>query len=335
MKDELLSEVTDDQFFDDFFEPELDYPDTNSYPSFKYLKQYKIVYKRDDKNRKLLIALLVVLIVILVLLIAEIVMWVNDNRKTQKQIENIINSNIEIPEEEPIVEEPIVEDNKTEENKPDDNKEDNNQTTNQTNNQNYNYNSFVNQSMFKVNFDNLLKVNSDTKGWIRVNNTNVNLPFVQTNNNDYYLSHSFDRSNNSAGWIFLDYRNDINNLKANNIIYGHGRLDNTMFGSLRKTFNKSWYQNVNNRNILITTPTQNMVFEIFSIYTIEPESYYITTRFSTIEKHQAFINTIKSRSIYDFNSEVTTNDKILTLSTCYDNVKRAVIHAKLIKLENK
>lgn len=319
MKDELLNEVTDDQFFDDFFEPELDYPDTNSYPSFKYLKQYKIVYKRDDKNRNLLIALLVVLIIILLLLFAQIFTWVNDNRKTKNQIENIINSNIETPDEQPIIEEQSGDNNTTEEN----------------NNQNYDYNSFINQSMFKVNFDNLLKINSDTKGWIRVNNTNVNLPFVQTNDNDYYLNHSFDKSYNSAGWIFLDYRNDINNLRANNIIYGHGRLDNTMFGSLRNAFNKSWYQNVNNRNILITTPTQNMVFEIFSIYTIEPESYYITTIFSSIEKHQAFINTIKNRSIYDFNTEVTTNDKILTLSTCYDNVKRAVIHAKLIKLENK
>lgn len=319
MKDELLNEVTDDQFFDDFFEPELDYPDTNSYPSFKYLKQYKIVYKRDDKNRNLLIALLVVLIIILLLLFAQIFTWVNDNRKTKNQIENIINSNIETSDEQPIIEEQSGDNNTTEEN----------------NNQNYDYNSFINQSMFKVNFDNLLKINSDTKGWIRVNNTNVNLPFVQTNDNDYYLNHSFDKSYNSAGWIFLDYRNDINNLRANNIIYGHGRLDNTMFGSLRNAFNKSWYQNVNNRNILITTPTQNMVFEIFSIYTIEPESYYITTIFSSIEKHQAFINTIKNRSIYDFNTEVTTNDKILTLSTCYDNVKRAVIHAKLIKLENK
>lgn len=327
MKDELLNEVTDDQFFDDFFEPELDYPDTNSYPSFKYLKQYKIVYKRDDKNRKLLMALLVVLIIILILLFAEIITWVNDNIKTKNQIEDIINSNIEIPEEQPIVEEQIIENNTTEEN--------NTQNNTQNNVQSYDYNSFVNQSMFKVNFDNLLKVNSDTKGWIRVNNTNVNLPFVQTTDNDYYLTHSFDKSRNSAGWIFLDYRNDINNLRANNIIYGHGRLDNTMFGSLRNAFNKSWYENVNNRNILITTPTQNMVFEIFSIYTIEPESYYITTKFSTIEKHQAFINTIKSRSIYNFNTEVTTNDKILTLSTCYDNVKRAVIHAKLIKLENK
>ena len=327
MKDELLNEVTDDQFFDDFFEPELDYPDTNSYTSFKYLKQYKIVYKRDDKNRKLLMALLVVLIIILILLFAEIITWVNDNIKTKNQIEDIINSNIEIPEEQPIVEEQISENNTTEEN--------NTQNNTQNNVQSYDYNSFVNQSMFKVNFDNLLKVNSDTKGWIRVNNTNVNLPFVQTTDNDYYLTHSFDKSRNSAGWIFLDYRNDINNLRANNIIYGHGRLDNTMFGSLRNAFNKSWYENVNNRNILITTPTQNMVFEIFSIYTIEPESYYITTKFSTIEKHQAFINTIKSRSIYNFNTEVTTNDKILTLSTCYDNVKRAVIHAKLIKLENK
>ena len=74
-----------------------------------------------------------------------------------------------------------------------------------------------------------------------------------------------------------------------------------------------------------------MVWKIFSVYTIEPESYYIKTLFNNIE-YQQFIDTIKSRSIYNFNEEVNINDKILTLSTC-DNSgkKRVVVHAKLIK----
>ena len=43
-----------------------------------------------------------------------------------------------------------------------------------------------------------------------------------------------------------------------------------------------------------------------------------------------FINMIKERSINNFNIEVTVNDKILTLSTCYkDDSKRLVVHAKM------
>ena len=57
----------------------------------------------------------------------------------------------------------------------------------------------------------LKKINNDVRGWIQVNGTNINYPFVQTNNNDFYLKHSFDKSYNSSGWIFLDYRNNINN----------------------------------------------------------------------------------------------------------------------------
>ena len=73
-----------------------------------------------------------------------------------------------------------------------------------------------------------------------------------------------------------------------------------------------------------------MKWQVFSIYTIEPESYYITTSFSNDEKFNAFLQTIKSRSIYDFGVTVTTSDKILTLSSCYDDEKRMALHAKLI-----
>ena len=83
----------------------------------------------------------------------------------------------------------------------------------------------------EVDFKELLKRNPDTVAFLHVENTNINYPVVQKDNNNYYLNHAFDQSRNSAGWVFLDYRNDINNLSDNTIIYGHGRLDNTVFGS--------------------------------------------------------------------------------------------------------
>ena len=72
-----------------------------------------------------------------------------------------------------------------------------------------------------------------------------------------------------------------------------------------------------------------------SIYNIEEESYYITTDFANDEEYQTFLNTIHERSIHPFISTLTPNDKILTLSTCYSETVRTVVHAKLIKKSTK
>ncbi len=185
-------------------------------------------------------------------------------------------------------------------------------------------------SMLDVNFNELLKQNKDTKGWIKVEGTNVNYPFVQSADNEYYLKHSYDNTYNKKGWVFLDYRNDMDNLDKNTILYAHGLMNNAMFGSLRRTVKQDWAKNKNNRIIKISTPSSMLLFEVFSSYTIEPESYYITSEFSGDEEFSTFIDTIKSRSFYDYNTSVSTADKILTLSSCYDNKKRMVLHAKLI-----
>lgn len=189
--------------------------------------------------------------------------------------------------------------------------------------------------LIDVNLTELKKKNSDTIGWINVNNTNVNYPIVQYTDNDYYLHHSYDKSYNEAGWIYLDYRNNDSFDDKNNIIYGHQRNDNTMFGSLGNVLNYNWYTNKDNHIIRISTEKENTLWQIISVYKIPVESYYITVNFTSIEKYQEFLNTITGRSIHNFNTEINTDDKILTLSTCYSENVRTVVHAKLIKKETK
>ena len=179
------------------------------------------------------------------------------------------------------------------------------------------------------------KKNSDTIGWINVNNTNINYPFVQTKNNKYYLNHSYDKSYNDAGWVFMDYRNNNNLDNKNTILYAHSRLDKTMFGSLSKVLKSEWHANKDNHIIRISTDNENTLWQIFSVYKIKEESYYITTDFGSDDEYVKFLNTIKKRSIYNFNTKLSGNDKILTLSTCYDDNVRTVVHAKLIKKSTK
>ena len=192
---------------------------------------------------------------------------------------------------------------------------------------------YIKMNMIDINFNELKNINNDVKGWIKVNGTNINYPFVQSSNNKYYLTHSFDNSYNSAGWLFLDYRNTINNNNKNTIIYAHGRNDKTMFGSLRTVLTKNWLSNTNNYIIKISTEKENSLWQIFSVYHIPTTSDYLQTNFDSDSEYQEFLDMIKDRSSYNFNTSVNSNDNILTLSTCYSNSDKMVVHAKLIKKE--
>lgn len=195
---------------------------------------------------------------------------------------------------------------------------------------------YSNISFMSVNFKELIEKNNETVAWIKVNNTNVNYSVVQHNDNEYYLKNDFNKNYNINGWIFGDYRDDFKYFGNNTIIYAHNMTNRTMFGSLVWCLKDTWYKNEENHYIKISTPYSNTVWRIFSIYTIVPEVYYLKTYFSSDEEHQQFLNTIKERSIYEFNfdEELTPDDKILTLSTCTDDgTKRIVIHAKMIKAE--
>ena len=193
---------------------------------------------------------------------------------------------------------------------------------------------YIKMNMIDVNFDNLKKINSDVVGWIKVNGTNINYPFVQSKDNKYYLTHSFDKSYNNAGWVFLDYRNNnINN--RNTIIYAHGRTDKTMFGTLRKVLNNGWINNTNNYVIKISTEKENSLWQIFSIYHIPTTNDYLQTEFKDEREYQRFLNILKNRSNHNFNTSITSNDTILTLSTCYNDSEKMVVNAKLIKKQKK
>lgn len=193
---------------------------------------------------------------------------------------------------------------------------------------------YINMNMINVDFNGLKRTNPDVVGWLKVNGTNINYPFVQSSDNDYYLTHSFNKSYNGGGWVFLDYRNNGTNNK-NTIIYAHGRSDKTMFGTLKNVLNNGWLNNTNNYVIKISTETENSLWQIFSVYRIPTTSDYLQTNFNDETEYQNFLDMIKDRSSHNFDTNVSSTDNILTLSTCYNNSDKIVVHAKLIKKEIK
>ena len=133
----------------------------------------------------------------------------------------------------------------------------------------------------------------------------------------------------------MDYRNNKYEYGKNTIIYAHNRKDKTMFGTLDNLLTKDWYNKEDNRIIKMSSNNYNSLWQIFSVYVIETTNDYIKTNFLNDIEYQEFINLIHGRSYTNFNTSVTTNDKILTLSTCHGKTKKLVTHAKLIKIEAK
>lgn len=263
--------------------------------------------KLNVKNLCLLIFFLVMLIVFLFSLI-KVIMWIIDNSNTNDIIKKVANT-YEINEKS-YDNEVIINENEKDI-----------------------YFDYMNLKFIDVDINKLKTFNPDTIGFIKVMGTNINYPFVQSTDNDYYLNRSYDKTYNNAGWIFLDYRNNEFNDK-NTIIYGHGRINGTMFGSLKDTLKSSWQDNKDNYIIKISTEKENSIWQIFSVYKIATTSDYLQTTFSDNE-FESFISLIKGRSSYNFETNVTNEDKVLTLSTCYNDNDKMVVHAKLIKYVQK
>lgn len=187
---------------------------------------------------------------------------------------------------------------------------------------------------YQIDFKALKEMNPDTIAYLSVNNTNINRIVVKGKDNQYYLSHNFFHNWNQAGWVFADYRNRLDGTDKNIIIYGHNVKDGSMFDTLIRVLDEDWYTKEENHKITFITEQGTYYYQVFSTYSIIPEEYYITTDFKDKSEYSKFIQTLKSRSIYDYQTEVTKDDKILTLSSCIgDGKKRVVLHAKLLEEE--
>lgn len=187
-------------------------------------------------------------------------------------------------------------------------------------------------NFMNVDFSRLKQLNADTVSYLVVDGSKISYPIVQTYDNKYYLNHSFDKEENNAGWVFMDYRNNVNFLDKNTIIYGHNRLTGSMFGTLKQLLEDSYYRR-DTHYIYLYAENKNYVFEVFSVYTIQKETYYLQTNFTNSKEYERFLTILQSRSKYYFPTTVTNKDKIITLSTCSRNDNRTVVHAKLIHEE--
>ena len=184
-------------------------------------------------------------------------------------------------------------------------------------------------------FKKLKKQNPDVVGWLKMIGVKVDLPLVKYKNNVYYLTHNFDKEYNSMGWIFADSKNKFPDLSTNTIIYGHSYRSTTMFSNLKNALKNDWLSSKSKQIITLDTEKERLKFEVFSVYTTPVTDDYLYISFKDKDEYNKYLKQELKRSVKDFKVDVTTDDKIITLSTCYNTDKeRLVIHGKLKKDSN-
>ncbi len=191
--------------------------------------------------------------------------------------------------------------------------------------QNYNYPAGMSDAFKKLYYQ-----NQDIRGWVSFHSTDgamidIELPVLQSADNDYYLFHDFNRTYNKNGTLFYDYRNDITGPDATNkntIIYGHNMASGQMFAGLNNLLDGVEYARL--------APTFSMDtlyhegdYKVFAVMVVNNNSAdgqpfgYLQTEFDDNVQFATFLSEICARSLYVYGDvDLRPDDEIVILSTC-------------------
>lgn len=180
----------------------------------------------------------------------------------------------------------------------------------------------------------LQQQNDHIIGWLTLENTRLNNPVLQRDNNEFYLAHNYLDEKSRGGSIFADFRNDVME-DRHTIFYGHVLRNGTMFGDLPK-FSEQAYAEAH-PVFYYETNDKRYALHVFAAYETTTDFYYIETQFTDYTYTQ-FLEEIQQRSDIKLPVHLTATDKIVTLSTCttsQNDKERFVVHAKVVELQNK
>lgn len=189
-----------------------------------------------------------------------------------------------------------------------------------------------------IDFVALQQQNPDVYAWIQVPGTEVDYPILQSkNDNTYYLNHTIDGEEKKEGAIFTENYNTKTFEDPNTVIYGHDMKNGSMFQSIHKYMDRSFFDN--NRDIVIYMPDQILRYKIFAAYLTDNRHLLMNYNFWNEDEYQQYLDSIFSmrnmNAFIDTSVEVTTEDKIITLSTCYAGIstQRYLVQAVLVSIE--
>ena len=189
----------------------------------------------------------------------------------------------------------------------------------------------------KADYAYLYAANQDFVGWLRIQNTSLDIQVVQSKDNEYYLKRDFYKNSNRYGCPFMDYKNNPSELDDNTLIYGHHMSDGSLFSNLDGYKTLEGYRE--SPIIEFSTLYNDYKFKVFAVFlstsspTTDNGFNYMITDFASDDKFTDFINEVRLRSVINTNVTVNSNDKIITLVTCakdFDDA-RLVVMGRLVR----
>ena len=184
-----------------------------------------------------------------------------------------------------------------------------------------------------INIKELYEINNDIVGWIKIDDTNINYPVMQTKDRpQFYLRKDFYKKYSQWGTPFLAENCDIQT-SDNLIIYGHHINNSKMFGKLEKYRNKDFYRN--HKTIKFYTKDNLTEYEIISVFRTTANSkfkYYEFVNANNEKEFETFVTKCKELSFYNTENNAEYGDKFITLVTCDYSIKngRLVVVAKKV-----
>lgn len=162
--------------------------------------------------------------------------------------------------------------------------------------------------------------NPNLIGWLKIDGTDVNYPVMQSKDNSYYLTHSFDGKNSTAGALFMDYRSDAVNPTTNTIIYGHNMNNGSMFGGLKKFLSEKYFNQ--HTTIKFDTIYEHREYELVAVCLAKVKKadddsfrYYNFIQAKNENEWNAFTESVGAM-VVNGGMSVKAGDELLTLSTC-------------------
>lgn len=184
----------------------------------------------------------------------------------------------------------------------------------------------------------LYNKNKSLIGWIKIADTIIDYPVMQSQNMEYYLDHNFSQEKDKNGCLFIDSECSIWPQSQNLIIYGHNMKSGKMFGSLTNYKSESYYKK--HPEIQFDTLYEKGTYAVMYVFSevVHEETevafkYYQFINANSVEEYESYMNDMAEMSLYDTGVKSKFGDKLITLSTC-DYVKggeRWVVVAKKIK----
>lgn len=183
----------------------------------------------------------------------------------------------------------------------------------------------------------LYYANQDLVGWLKINNTNLDVQVVQGDDNEFYSSRDFYKNSNQYGCPYLDYKNNPQVLDDNTIIYGPHMSNKLLFSALDQYKTVDGYKNA--PVIEFSTLNQTYLFKVFAAFVstdnpvADGDFNYAVTDFVSDAKFSEFINEVKLRSILNTDVSVQTDDKIITLVTTSNEFEdaRFVVMGRMVR----